>query len=144
MLPSRQAEDYELKFAGRNDVLPTVEVDTGDDFEVFLACEAAIEKILAASTTPKRITIYVYESPSINFRRQTNSIFFAVAGPASLLARIHAALTSISGAGVRYGDYISASSCSPSFHLEAGTLWRPVESDTWQAVEAPPDAGEKG
>lgn len=142
MNAAKQIDTWDLKFAGRRDTLPTVEVDTGDENSVFFACEAAIERILAAIASPERVTVYVYESPSINFRRQTNSIFFAVAGPEDLVRSIHAELSTIPGAGVRFGDYIAARSCIPSFHLQEGTVWRPVESDTWEAVDPNADPDE--
>lgn len=131
---SEQIDIWDLRFAGAKDVLPTVEVDTADEDEVALACEEAIEAILASITTPKRVTVYVYEGPSINFRRPTNSIFFGIAGPERLVTLIHAALSAVPGAKVRFGDYIAARQCMPSFHVQDGKVWRPIESDTWEAV----------
>lgn len=130
----KQMDVWDLQFAGAGEVLPTVEVDTGDEHAVACACERAIESVLSAAKKSKCVTVYVYEGPSINFGRPTNSIFFAVAGPERLLIRVHAALAAVSGAKVRFGDCLSASSCIPNFHLQDGKLWRPIESDTWEAV----------
>ena len=44
------------------------------------ASEQAISKTLALFPKAPRVTVYVYEGPSINFGRQTDSIFYAVEG----------------------------------------------------------------
>jgi hypothetical protein len=75
----------DLHFAGEGEVLPTIEVDTGDNYLVASACGDAISKTLALLPKAPRVTVYVYEGPSFNFGRQTDSIFYAVAGPERVL-----------------------------------------------------------
>ena len=85
--------------------IPTVEVDTlglGADQSRLVA---ALQKPLAAFAKAKpkvAATLYLYIGPSFNFGEPTLSAFVAVAGPVTLLQRVHAALTGTFS--VRYGD----------------------------------------
>jgi len=128
-----------LDLRGLEEVLPTVEVDTADDYSVSCACEKAIHRLLITFgqlERPSRVTVYVYEGPSINFGRMTNSIFFAVAGNERVLTAVHASLCAVAGAQVRFGDYIPAQRCVPRMHLEHGVLWLPGDANEWESVDA--------
>lgn len=123
----------ELKFVGAEEMLATIEVDTNDDYDVAVACEDAIATALPLISRASRATVYVFEGPSINFGRQTNSIWFAIAGTERVLTHLHAVLNGVAGADVRFGEYIPARRCVPRMHLENGTVWRPaVDSDEWE------------
>jgi|SRR5688572_18722861 len=124
---------WDLKFVGNKKALPSVEVDTGDDDAVFAACQTAISAVLGTLPKSRRITIYVYETPSVNFGRQTNSIYFVVGGPDRVAQTLYAALKTVAGADVRYGEYIRAESCIPYFHYEDGMVWRPEDGDEWSS-----------
>ena|SRR2546421_11506259 len=114
----------DLHFAGEGEVLPTIEVDTRDNYLVTSACGHAILKTLALLPKAPRVTVYVYEGPSVNFGRQTDSIFYAVAGPERVLPYLHAALNGVPGTEVRFSDYIHASKCVRRYHLEKGIVWK--------------------
>ena len=122
-----------LHFAGEGDMLPTIEVDTGDDYLLASACGDAILMTLAVLKAP-RVTVYVYEGPSFNFGCQTASIFYAVAGPDRVLPRLHAALNGVPGTQVRFSDYIHAGQCVRRYHLEKGVVWTVADEDEWEAV----------
>jgi hypothetical protein len=128
---------------GARDVLPTVEVDTADEYLVACACEKEIARTLVefgrTKKTPK-VTVYAYEGPSINFGRPTNSIFFAVAGPERIVKALCASLKAVPGAAVRYGDYIPSERCTPRMHLEDGVVWVQDDRDDWESVDAPANA----
>lgn len=127
-------DEWDLRFVGKNETLWSVEVDTRDDNSTFDACEAAIAAVLATLPKARRVTVYVYETPSVNFRRQTNSIYFVVGGPERVVKLLHAALKTVPGADVRYGEYIKAQSCIPRFHYQDGFVWKPEDGEEWQAV----------
>jgi hypothetical protein len=119
-------------------MLPTVEVDASGDHAVAQACDAAVADVLLTAGRAKKspkVTVYVYEGPSVNFGRPTNSTFFAVAGPERVLIATRASLGGIAGAHVRYGDYIPASSCEPRMHLEAGVLWVASGGGGWESLQ---------
>ena len=80
------------------------------------------------------MTVYTYEGPSVNFGRQTNSIFYAVAGPESVLKKLHAAISGVRGTDVRYGDHIPAGSCVRRYHLQEGVVWRVSDEDDWESA----------
>jgi hypothetical protein len=133
-----RSEYSKLDLRGRGGMLPTVEVDTADDYLVACACEKAVRNVLTTFgrlSRPPRVTVYVYEGPSINFLRPTNSIFFAVAGTERVLTAIRAGLGAVDGAHVRYGDYILAERCVPRMHLEKGGLWLPSDEDVWEKAD---------
>jgi hypothetical protein len=95
----------DLDLVGAGKMLPTIEVDVGNDYAVARSCEDTISRALPLLARAPRVTVYVYEGPSINFGRPTNAIFFPVAGPERVRAPLHAALHSVPGASIRYGDY---------------------------------------
>ena len=125
-------KSWDLKFVGAGEMLPTIEVDTGDDYLVACACEDAISVALAMLARAPSVTVYVYEGPSINFGRPTNSIFFAVAGPERALEPLHAVLSSVSGADVRFSEYLHVDWCVPRLHVEKGTVRKAADFDEWE------------
>jgi hypothetical protein len=129
-----RVKSWDLNFAGEDEVLPTIEVDTDDDYLVAAACGDAISKTLSLLAKAPRVTVYVYEGPSINFGRQTDSIFYAVAGPERTLAPLHAALNGVPGAEVRFSDYIHSGKCVRRYHVEKSVVWRVADEDEWEAV----------
>ena len=120
-------------------MLPTIEVDTADDYQGALACERAIGRTLVTlgrAKKPPRVTVYAYESPSVNFGSPTNSIFLGVAGPERILVVLRAVIGAVAGVRCRYGDYIQADRCIPRFHLEKGVLWLLVDGNEWESSES--------
>lgn len=125
---------WELKLVGQKKILPSVEVDVAHDNAVFFACETVIAAILGTLAKSKPVTVYVYETPSINFGRPTNSIYFVVGGPERVVSLLHSALRTVPGADVRFGEMIAAKNCVPRLHWEEGVVWVPHDGDEWRSV----------
>ena len=129
----RRVQKSQLNLEGADDVLPTIEVDTANNIEIAQLCIDAIRRGLRSIQPAKwrrRVTIYSYETVSINFGDPTESIFFGVAGPEKILLMLHAILGSVPGARVRYGDEMAARGSVPILHLEDGTVWQ-ASADEW-------------
>lgn len=127
----------ELSFVIKGGPIPSVEIDidsipsnfSGYDDIVIKALNGIITKNLSV-----RATIYVYRTISINFLDQTNSAFFGVAGPKSVLRHLCNAFQRIPGLRVRYSDYISPSESICQYHVQDGKVWQPIDALTWFAT----------
>ena len=126
----------DLNLVWPNAPIPTVEVDLNSIPEELFGYDnlvfQAIQPFVAGF--PKiRVTIYVYQGPSVNFHEHTFSAFFGVAGQKKkeLLELILHSFRKISGVKVRNSDYIDASMGLSEFHIENGVVWRPADAVTW-------------
>jgi len=132
MLERPSAEVHLVKNASSS--IPTVEVDVDSvDAEEL---ERAITRYLTSVASAKekmRATIYRYETMSVNFHEPTNSIFFGVAGPESILHGLQSTIGTLHGVRSRFSDYISISQSTVDCHVEDGMVWRQLDVATWYA-----------
>lgn len=132
----------ELSFVTSKDSLPTVEVDIDSIPQNYYGYEDIIEGALkkyATASPTNTSTIYVYQGPSCNFGEQTYSAFFGVAGPKSVLNEILNAFRGFPGVKARFSDYIPQASGRCQFHVEAGSVWLPLDVATWYSSEGTPE-----
>ena len=125
----------QLNFVRSPKTFPTVEVDIDSvpesvDFDDSLY---AALKIYASKNSGTRATLYIYESPSVNFHERTYSAFVGVAGPEKLLGVVMSTFQSLPGIRVKYSDSITIDQSWPKFHIENGEVWRPLDIQTWFA-----------
>lgn len=128
--------ESELKFVKSRDLLPTVEVDIDcipKELHGYGDLVANAISTIAAKYPKMRATIYVYQSPSVNFNypQQTWSAFFGVAGDEKVLDVLHDAFQAVKIKNVRFSDYIDQSVGVKRFHVQGGVVWRPLEDGTW-------------
>lgn len=128
--------ENELQIVRSRDPLPTVEVDLDSIPKELHGYGELVAKAMSniAARSPKmRATIYVYQGNSINFRQQTWSAFFGVAGDKKFLDVLLNAFQASKVANVRFSDYIDPSTATTDFHVQDGYVWRPFESGIWYA-----------
>ena len=126
----------ELNFVKPRDSIPTIEIDIDSlpkEFFGYSEIVAQALQKLAISSLDVRATIYVYQGMSVNFHENTFSAFFGVASQKKeeILDLLLYALSNISGLKVRGSDYIDASTGLREFHVENGSVWRPLDAATW-------------
>jgi hypothetical protein len=128
----------DLRFLRPSQPMLTVEVDL-DSFPSphssygWLVSNALVS--LAARNPDLVSTIYVLESPSINFLQPGYSAFFGIAGPKSVRETLYAMFSALRGLKVRYSDYITPEQGTCQYHIEDGRLWCPNDYLTWYAEE---------
>ncbi|WP_149137306.1 hypothetical protein [Cupriavidus campinensis] len=114
--------------------IPTVEVDLDSvDAEDLISAMTRYLTSVASANETMRVTVYAYQTPSVNFHEPTNSLFFGVAGPKSILHGINEAIGSLHDARLRFSDYISIAQSIVDCHVEDGKVWRPLDAVTWYA-----------
>lgn len=129
-----------FKIVETNSPMPSIEVDidSTEDGNHRDIIERSL--IFFAENNPEiTASIYDYCSPSINFGKPTNSVFFIVAKSKSLLKYIHAEFQADHSLNVRFGDYISPSKGILTYHIESGQAWRLDDLVTFSLLE---DCGE--
>ena len=129
--------ENELKFVKSRDPLPTVEVDLDCIPEELHGYGDLIVNAITpiATKSPSMTsTIYVFHGPSINFGKQTWSVFFGIAGEKKLLTPLLDAFRKAKVANARFSDYIDPSTCTRDFHVQDGFVWRPLETGTWYSA----------
>jgi hypothetical protein len=130
----KSAENF--SFVKGSGSLPTVELDmqsleeAGIDFLVDEVCKA-LQHVVGQE---RPITVYVLESPSINFGEPGYSVFIGVGGAENVLKLIYAYFAKIDDVKVRYGDYIQTSRSVRAIHVEFDEIWVPNDEETWMAV----------
>lgn len=132
----RQSKD--IKIVKTSNTLATIEIDIDSIPQELFGYTKLFEKFLskyAAEHTDIIATIYVYHTPSINFGRHSQSVFFGIAGDKKLLSVIENVFSSIAGLSVRLSDYIDPSKATKDFHIQDGYLWQPYETGSWIASE---------
>jgi hypothetical protein len=125
-----------LNFVRSKAPLPTVEVDLDSIPAEQLGYSDLVARALHAfaKTFPScTATLYVYQGPSSNFHEPTFSAFFGVAGcdKEALLETILRAFRDIAGVKAKMSDYIDSTTAFTEFHVENGTVWRPLDAATW-------------
>jgi len=133
----------ELNFKCTNDILPTVEVDLGSIPEEYQGYKKIVDQVLFdfISESPQAvITIYVYQTESVNFiDHMAYSAFFGIAGKRKLqeklLDRLLAAFNHITGVNARFSDYINTTIGICEFHIENELVWQPIDSTMWSATD---------
>jgi len=126
----------ELTLRSSKEPLATVEVDLDSIPEERCGYGDIVADGLtswAANNSDETATIYVYESPSVNFREPTNSAFFGVVGKKAVLDGVMTALKRVPKVRVRPSDSILARSASATFHIEGGAVWQVDDEITWFA-----------
>lgn len=116
--------------------MPTVEIDVDSLPEGHFGYSDLVESALAPLATANsglRVTVYVYEGPSVNFGDYGHSAFIGVAGSSLALPALHSAFSGVSGVKVRHSDQISQSQALRQYHLEGGRFWIPEEEHVWCA-----------
>ena len=128
----------ELKFRRSTRPLETVEVDiesleeVGKDFPDTLYESLTL---FAESNEERRASIYIYLTPSCNFKELTYSGFIGVVGGRRVLDLLYKSFRSIKGVNVRFSDGINPNESILDYHIENGLVWRPLEAYTWYAIE---------
>ena len=131
----------ELTLRSSKEPLATVEVDLDSIPEERCGYGDIVADGLtswAANNSDETATIYVYESPSVNFREPTNSAFFGVVGKKAVLDGVMTALKRVPKVRVRPSDSILARSASATFHIEGGAVWQVDDEITWFAHQPEP------
>ena len=118
-------------------LIPSVEINTEERGNFLSEIMPALRMSLGAfaRTKPKTTaTLYLYLTPSFNFGQPTMSAFIAVAGPITLLQRVHRTLA---GAfQLRFSDYLSWEQATPIFHIQGGVLLEAVDNSGWRIVQS--------
>ena len=128
--------------------MPTIEIDTDssscDDYR------EEIEKCLCIYADKHKkdaITIYSYVTPSVNFGRYTNSVFFIVANSQKLRDYLYSFLSKNGNFNIRLGESIPPSQGTLDYHMEKGSAWRQDDAITFTLLGTDDDecdAGDKG
>ena len=88
-------------------------------------------------------TIWGWETPSINFHRQSYSAFYAVLGMPKNFRKYLGEQIEVLGEYVRaYSDYVVPSEergWAARCHIEDGKVWMPVDDVSWQEVKTEED-----
>ena len=137
MIEKIRLED-DFSFVKGTGAFPTVEVDAqsleeaGIDFYLDEVCKA-LEPI---KSNKRPTTIYVLESPSLNFGQAGFSYFIGVAGTEKSLGLVKSHFNRLSGVNSRYSEYIPASRASKAVHVEMGEIWVPYEAGSWMTFSS--------
>ena len=126
----------ELNFVKGNGIYPSVEVNM-DSLEEAGIVDAISELEISLKAFAKSgalASIYVLETPSANFGRMCNSIFFGVSGSNSILEIIHTYFSKITNVDVRYSEYIPKNKSQLALHIEFGTTWTAYEEGAWRSA----------
>ena len=126
----------ELSFVKGNGIYPSVEVNM-DSLEEAGRLDAISELEISLEEFAKSgalASIYVLETPSANFGRMCNSIFFGVAGSKSILEIIHTYFSNITNVDVRFSEYIPKNKSQLALHIEFGTTWTAYEEGAWRSA----------
>jgi hypothetical protein len=135
----------ELHFIKSPKPIETVEVNIdsiptkyGDYTEIL----TEILEPLAKSAPDLRATVYVYQSPSVNFVHSSCSVFIGILGSKSALELILNGFQDISEIEARYGDSILMKQSVRRLHIEDGFVWERADEVTWFVSYATDDTAE--
>jgi len=137
MIEKIRPED-DFSFVKGTGAFPTVEVDAqsleeaGIDFYLDEVCKA----LVPIKSNKRPTTIYVLESPSLNFGQAGFSYFIGVAGTEKSLGLVKSHFNRLSSVNSRYSEYIPASRASKAVHVEMGEIWVPYEEGSWMAFSS--------
>ncbi|MBD5608066.1 MAG: hypothetical protein HDQ93_04360 [Desulfovibrio sp.] len=126
----------DLKIVDTAQALPTIEIDAdsaenGEHREILEAC-----LVRWAEKHPEKIvSIYDYVTPSINFGRPTQSVFFAMAGSQPLLKEFYDSLGEVKGLRYRFAEYLSPREMQLAYHIEGGQAWRRDDMSTFSSID---------
>lgn len=124
----------DLHFINSAKAIDTVEVDLNS---LPKGChdylDIVIESLqpLAESSPDLRATVYVQQTPSVNFMRSGCSVFIGVLGNLNALELILDGFQSKKGVEVRYGDSIFTKKSRRRLHVEDGCVWQQEDDATW-------------
>ena len=135
---TRRSDELKLRRSTRP--LAAVEVDiesleeAGKDFPDTL-CEFLT--LFAESDEECCASIYIYLTPSCNFRELTYSAFIGIVGRRGrrVFDVLYRSFSSIKGVNVRCSDSININESILDYHIENGLVWHPLEAYTWYAIE---------
>lgn len=124
----------ELSFVNKGSPLPTVEVDSHSvenaGFSIYRTVMQVLTQ-LAEQDASLRATLYMYASPSVNFREPSWSEFLLVAGPKKILVALGDGFERLPAVKSRLSDYVSSSTALRTFHVEDGLVWEQEDASTW-------------
>lgn len=128
--------DTDFSFVKETGVLPTVEIDLQSLEEACVdsytdeICNA-LQGFLHGSSP---ITIYVLETPSLNFGGTGYSVFIGVGASDVVLKSIYSYFNKMNNVKVRYSEYIPVAKAIKAVHVEFENIWMPYEEGTWYSV----------
>lgn len=95
---------------------------------------------LAKKEFPKRATLWVWGSPSVNFGHPGYSYFIAECGfPMRYFGELRVHLSRKLGKKARFSDDVQPNpnrGWSARLHAQDGKLWQPLDDEMWTAVKA--------
>lgn len=124
----------DLHFINSEKSIDTVEVDLDSLSQgCYDYLDIMIESLqpLAESSPDLRATIYVQQTPSVNFMRSGYSVFIGVVGNSNALELILDGFQSKKGVDARYGDSILTKQSRCRLHIEDGYVWQQEDDATW-------------
>lgn len=128
--------DSDFSFVNKTGALPTVEIDLQslEDAGVDSYTDEICNALHGFLHSPSPITIYLLETPSLNFGGSGYSVFIGVGASDAVLKSIYSHFKKMIDVKVRYSEYIPAAKAIKAVHLEFENIWMPYEEGTWYSV----------
>ncbi len=127
----------EIDFLRKPDPAPSVEIDVDSLETAGLDVDDVLRPALCrlAEKYPQlNATIYLYNSPSVNFGNESWSAFLGVCGNEKVLHAVRDAFSACTGVRSQFSDYIPLRSAYARFHIENGGLWQIIDDASWGLV----------